>query len=71
MKTPREYLAAACQVDPQNLRPELHSWIEPAEEAIAAALADAERYKTNVVGAVLRSHPSTPQATVATLQHEL
>jgi hypothetical protein len=61
MKTPREYLAAACQVDPQNLHPELHSWIEPAEQAIAAALADAERYKNNLVGALRRSDSSTPQ----------
>jgi len=34
--------------------------------AIEFALVDAERYKNNVVGAVLRSHPSTPQAEEAT-----
>ena len=44
---------------------------ETAEAAVALALADAERYKTNVVGAVLRAHPSTPPADVATLPHEL
>jgi hypothetical protein len=45
---------------------------ETAEAAVALALADAERYKTNVVGAYLRSKPSTPQpAAEATPPDEL
>jgi hypothetical protein len=36
---------------------------ETAERAVAIALADAERYKTNAVRAVLHAKPSTPAAT--------
>lgn len=39
---------------------------ETAERAVAIALADAERYKDNLVGALRRSPSSTPQADVAT-----
>jgi hypothetical protein len=37
-----------------------------AERAVAIALADAETYKANLMGAVLRSKSSTSQAAVAT-----
>ena len=39
---------------------------ETAERAVAIALADAERYKTYLVGAVVRSTSSTPTAAEAT-----
>jgi hypothetical protein len=63
MKSPAEYLAAACQIPVDSLERarHLHAWIGTAEEAIATALTDAERYKTNIVGAVIRSHSSTSQ----------
>jgi hypothetical protein len=38
---------------------------ETAERAVALALADAENYKNNLVGAVLRSKPTTSSAYVA------
>jgi hypothetical protein len=37
-----------------------------AEAAVALALADAERYKDNLLGALRRSPTSTPEADVAT-----
>ena len=83
MKTAPEYLTQALETqvaehqaqgycplsfDEPNTRFVLR---ETAEAAVALALVDAEKYKINLVGAVLRSHPSTPQADVATSSHEL
>jgi hypothetical protein len=42
-----------------------------AEAAVTAALADAERYKDNLVSALRRSPPPTLQADVAIPPHEL
>lgn len=39
---------------------------ETAERAVALALADAEKYKDHLVGAVLHAKPSTPSAAEAT-----
>jgi hypothetical protein len=43
-----------------ELLSQLDSTASGAEAAVTAALADAERYKTNLVGAVIRSHSSIP-----------
>ena len=61
MKSPAEYAAEAIRTTPAE-----YGTLPVIIAAVELALADAERYKTNVVGAVLRSHPSTPQATEAT-----
>jgi hypothetical protein len=82
MKTAPEYLAQAlaeqaaqhqaqgyCPLsfDDQATRLVLR---ETAERAVALALADAEKYKTHLVGAVLNAKPSTPAADVATAPNE-
>ena len=59
MKSPAEYVQAVQAESPPYPGGALLTVAE-AERAVAIALADADRYKTNVVGAVLRSKPSTP-----------
>jgi hypothetical protein len=61
MKSPAEYLADAKALVPQA-EPNSHALL-----AIEFALYDAERYRTNLVGAVIRSLSPIPQpADVAT-----
>lgn len=56
MKTPAEYVEAALAASPIRIGPRIST--VDAQLAVAAALADAERYRQHLVGAVLRSRPN-------------
>jgi ABC-type branched-subunit amino acid transport system substrate-binding protein len=53
MKTPEEYVLATTD----GQRP---TWFPAAEAAVAQALADADRYRENLMRALRNTQPSTP-----------
>lgn len=61
MKTPAEYVAAAHAKQPIALGPVVPLIV--AERAVAAALADAEKYKNLLMSAVRRATPTAPPTT--------